>query len=248
MIAFTPDNFLPRGATMQGTGAKGILALVLYTGNDTKLVLNQGKYKYKTSNTEINLNIIFAAQIAQMIFFSVLFTLLQANFLSNNRHLEYLYEGIESESVYSASIFGSFWIIMTRYVPFDLILQSETGKIIYSKFLEWDTRMMHADGETGQILHCKVQSMQLPEQLGEVDHMFCDKTGTLTQNDLDVKALCVGSIVCRGETREELNQDVESKCLHEETVQHLYRCFCLCNDLRVLFNPQKGTVRYDGSS
>lgn len=61
MIAFTPDNFLPRGATMQGTGAKGILALVLYTGNDTKLVLNQGKYKYKTSNTEINLNIIFAA-------------------------------------------------------------------------------------------------------------------------------------------------------------------------------------------
>ena len=61
MIAFTPENFLPRGATMQGTGAKGILALVLYTGNDTKLVLNQGKYKYKTSNTEINLNIIFAA-------------------------------------------------------------------------------------------------------------------------------------------------------------------------------------------
>jgi len=46
---------------MQGTGAKGILALVLYTGSDTKLVLNQGNYKYKTSNTEINLNLIFLA-------------------------------------------------------------------------------------------------------------------------------------------------------------------------------------------
>ena len=36
----TLENFLPRGATMQGTGSQGILALVLYTGSDTKLVLN----------------------------------------------------------------------------------------------------------------------------------------------------------------------------------------------------------------
>ena len=26
--------------------------------------------------------------------------------------------------------------------------------------------------------------MQLPEQLGDVDHIFCDKTGTLTKNEL----------------------------------------------------------------
>ena len=44
---------------MQGTGETGILALVLYTGSESKLVLNQGLYKYKTSKTEINLNLIF---------------------------------------------------------------------------------------------------------------------------------------------------------------------------------------------
>ena len=36
----TIDNFLPRGATMQGAGDSGVLALVAYTGKDTKLVLN----------------------------------------------------------------------------------------------------------------------------------------------------------------------------------------------------------------
>ena len=50
--------------------------------------------------------------------------------------------------------------------------------------------------------------MQLPEQLGEIEHIFCDKTGTLTQNDLDVKALCIDGVDCRGETRQELNDDV----------------------------------------
>ena len=35
----TLENFLPRGAMMQGTG-DGVLALVLYTGKDSKIVLN----------------------------------------------------------------------------------------------------------------------------------------------------------------------------------------------------------------
>ena len=43
--------------------------------------------------------------------------------------------------------------------------------------------------------------MQLPEQLGEVDHIFCDKTGTLTQNDLDVKAISINGVICKSEAR-----------------------------------------------
>jgi len=45
---------------MQGTGEAGILALVTYTGKETKQVLNQGQYRYKTSNTEVDLNWLFA--------------------------------------------------------------------------------------------------------------------------------------------------------------------------------------------
>ena len=109
--------------------------------------------------------------------------------------------------------------------------------------------MMEEDPETGQLMGCKVQSMQIPEALGEVDHIFCDKTGTLTQNDLDVKALCIGTIVCKGDTKAALNQDVDQKCQESDSLKDdLYKCFCLCNDLRVSSNSKNGTIRYNGAS
>ena len=64
--------------------------------------------------------------------------------------------------------------------------------------------MAHKDPETNQFISCTVQSMQLPEQLGEVDHIFCDKTGTLTQNDLDVKAISINGVICKSESRKEI--------------------------------------------
>ena len=39
--------------------AQGILALIVYTGPDTKLIQNQGKLKYKKSNTDKTLNKIY---------------------------------------------------------------------------------------------------------------------------------------------------------------------------------------------
>lgn len=148
----TLDNFLPRGATMQGSGGTGILALVVYTGADTKLVLNQGLYKYKTSNTEINLNLIFMSQLAQIMFFSMLFTILQSNFKDDHESSTYLYEGIKSAPLWNLGIFFSFWFIMMRYIPFDVILQTETGKILYTRFMEWDTEMMHYDKEQNKLI------------------------------------------------------------------------------------------------
>ena len=55
----TLDNFLPRGSILRNTGGSGILVLTLYTGSDSKLILNQGKTKYKRSNADITLNKIF---------------------------------------------------------------------------------------------------------------------------------------------------------------------------------------------
>ena len=69
---------------------------------------------------------------------------------------QYLFEGIDDDGLYSATLFLSYFVILTRWIPFDLIFQFETGKIIYSKFIEWDHRMVMLDKETGELVHCQV--------------------------------------------------------------------------------------------
>ena len=50
----------------------------------------------------------------------------------------------------------TFWLLLVRYLPLDVLMLSETGKIFYSKFIEFDALMMTTDKETGQIIGCKV--------------------------------------------------------------------------------------------
>lgn len=76
----TIDNFLPRGSILRNASS-GILALCIYTGPESKLVLNQGKLKYKKSNTEITLNKIFLIQALSVTVLSVVLGLLGYAFI-----------------------------------------------------------------------------------------------------------------------------------------------------------------------
>ena len=51
--------------------------------------------------------------------------------------------------------------------------------------------MMTIEKSTGELVKCKVNTMQLPEQLGLINHILSDKTGTLTKNELVFKAISV---------------------------------------------------------
>ncbi len=95
---------------------------------------------------------------------------------------------------------------MVRLVPLDVIIQTETGKVVISKILEMDAEMMAVDtmaSETG-IIACKVQSMQLPEELGTINHIFSDKTGTLTKNELIFRKISILGTLFESETSEQL--------------------------------------------
>jgi P-type E1-E2 ATPase len=102
----------------------------------------------------------------------------------------YTYEGIGGPKL-AVSAFFSFIIIMNSMIPMDLIVGLEAIYMIGRQFIENDHMMAVVDSEVGCIQKCKVQTLNLVEELAEINYMFCDKTGTLTQNILTFKKVAI---------------------------------------------------------
>lgn len=124
-----------------------MLALAIYIGADTKLIQNQGKdLKYKKSNSEKTLNKIFMIQAISVIIISVVLGLLGYSFLiENEEKMPYIFENLSSIERRPIIIIMTFWLLLVRFLPLDVILLSETGKMVYSKYMELDARMMTVD-------------------------------------------------------------------------------------------------------
>lgn len=93
--------------------------------------------------------------------------------------------------------------------------------------------------------------MQLPEQLAEIDHIFCDKTGTLTKNELLFGALSIQGQVCDGANVEQILVKARSLLLSYEckqAVEMMFKCICLCNDASFVRDPVTNANKAQGSS
>jgi len=84
--------------------------------------------------------------------------------------------------------YGSFFLINNSFIPIDLAVGLEMGKFMYIYFLQRDLHMTVFDEDKQDLVGCSVKNFNLHEDLAQLDYMFCDKTGTLTQNELIFKA------------------------------------------------------------
>lgn len=191
-ISVNEKNLLLRGTKLKNTD--WIIGIACYTGHDTKIMLNNVKAKQKRSLLEIQMNLYIFVIFLCLIMFCLISATLYIVWIQN-WHDSLSYMDLSDENLTSQFTVRFFnWIlIFTNFVPISLIVTVETVKFVQALLMSRDYFMetLQPDGtRTGVV----VQSSNLNEELGLIQYVFTDKTGTLTCNDMVFKKLLVGDV------------------------------------------------------
>lgn len=176
-----PESVLLRGATLRNTD--NIIGVVLFTGPETKLMKNSSQdVRLKMSQVDGVTNwqvlYIFIIQILIVLGCGL------ASVILSNQFVQNWYLGMRSKPEMVFFFFqrcGTFLILFNNLIPISLYVTMEMVKVIQTAFVNNDLAMYHTETDTAA--NCRTSSLN--EELGQVEFVFSDKTGTLTTNTME---------------------------------------------------------------
>ncbi|KAF7889059.1 hypothetical protein EAF00_009359 [Botryotinia globosa] len=192
-LSLQPDQLLLRGATLRNT--PWIHGVVVFTGHETKLMRNATATPIKRTAVERQLNILVLMLVAILIALSVISSLGDIIVRSvKGAELSYLGYSASITSAKKVSQFFSdiatYWVLYSALVPISLFVTVEMVKYWHAILINDDLDMYHDKTDTPAV--CRTSS--LVEELGMVEYIFSDKTGTLTCNQMEFKQCSIGGI------------------------------------------------------
>nr|XP_033338389.1 probable phospholipid-transporting ATPase IF [Megalopta genalis]XP_033338398.1 probable phospholipid-transporting ATPase IF [Megalopta genalis] len=172
----TSENLLLRGSTLKDTDH--IIGCAVYTGQDTKLSLNSKIRSNKFSTAERSINKYIIVFII-LLLVEVIESCSMKTLIDATQHWK-SYLG-DHEALAFGSLVDNFFAFLVLYsyiVPISLYVTIELQKFLGSFFFSWDIDLY--DEKTDQ--PAITNSSDLNEELGQIEFLFTDKTGTLTEN------------------------------------------------------------------
>ena len=190
-----------------------IYGAVIFTGHDTKVMQNATDPPSKRSKIERRMDKIIYILFSTLILISLIgsfFFLIETERDLNGGELRRWYLRPDDTPVFydpSRSLLASILHFLTALmlygylIPISLYVSIEIVKVLQSIFINHDRKMY--DEEMDKPAHARTSNLN--EELGQVDTILSDKTGTLTCNSMDfVKCSIAGTAYGRGMTEVEV--------------------------------------------
>ncbi|EFN58106.1 hypothetical protein CHLNCDRAFT_20630, partial [Chlorella variabilis] len=274
LIPVTMNEMLLRGCMLRNT--EYIAGMVIYTGKETRIQMNAAKTPLKVGSFDLFLNLqialVIAMQLAMCLFCAI------ANYVwiqqaGKKRYylvLETYVEGNwQNAGAQICLTFLTFWILLSYLVPISLFVTLEIVKFVQGLgFINFDRDMR--DSKTKAWVRCR--NSKLNEDLGKVEYIFSDKTGTLTSNEMQLRQIAVKGVAYgSADLRLEEHMDktglrglrLFDHRLYKAAARHdwdegstalghhlidFWTNICLCQSLILEKNPLGGLDLYQGPS
>ena len=144
---------------------------------------NKGSYR-KVSNLERLMNrdiILFAALLLILCISSAVASIqIKADDGFSVWYIDSDGVGSSQPAVEGIFVFLTMMILFQILIPVSLYVSLELVKLVQVQFIHWDEEIW--SDEYNQGVECR--SLNITEDLGCIEHVFCDKTGTLTENSM----------------------------------------------------------------
>jgi len=236
-IPIGPNEILLRGSKLRNT--KWIFGIAVYTGAESKLMMNSTKPPLKQSTLEkvMNYQIIFLFLI--LVSISLISAGVNKIQYSNGEDHNYLTSETNSSNSFFLN-FLTFFILYNNLIPISLLVSLEMVRVFQALFIDNDEKMHYVDKDLNIDTYAVAKTSNLNEELGQIKYVFSDKTGTLTRNIMEFKKCSIAGIVYDSDF------PIEDK-LGKEDIREFLVLMSICHTV-VPEKGDDGKLQYNASS
>lgn len=239
----TPDQILLRGAKLKNSN--WIFGCVLYTGHETKLMMNSMlQSPLKQSKVEKLTNTHILSLFAILAAIAAISTV--ANIIWNYENQHWYLHGLEDLSSNPLFTFLTFIILYNNLIPISLQVTLEVVRFLQAHFINSDLEMYCEASDTPAM----ARTSNLNEELGQVKYILSDKTGTLTCNIMEFKQCSVaGSVYGEGNMEKLIEKAKLNSTSEEKMAREFMVLLSVCHTVvPELSSDPNDEIRYQAAS